>query len=285
MRKVHSDDDPWVHAKFDLCWKDEPEDRTFGGELAFPSWVPEPVIQMAVSMWKIDAERRPRSCVDENTAAQEAILRLARDSRMREVWDELRKKHHHVDATVAWSHWHKMLGETASLVDRTPEEIGLALFFHRAAFLAIEDIRRRDEATNPDPSEADLHRLAAGYLDLAGGGPVSEQWALILGNVSRFFANFDLQTDDLQIITPAIQRDHGNRRVRIFANLLANVTNRLFGQALHGTVANTVNVALDLKGKQQITRKNVKNWWLRDWAHTRPVTGVEHVRRVFGHAP
>jgi hypothetical protein len=262
MRKVHSDDVPWVHVKFALCWKDEPEDRTFEGDLAFPSWVPEPVIQMAVSMWKIDAERRPRSCVDDNTEEQEAILRLARDSRMREVWNELRKKHRRIDALVAWSHWHKILGETASLVDRTPEEIGLALFFHRAAFLAIHDIWRRDAATDPGPSEADLHRLAAGYHDMVDGGPVSEQWAFIIGRASWFLDTFGLQTDN-----PVIQRDRGNRRVRIFANLLANVSNQLFGQVLHGTVANTVNVALDLKGKQQIAREHVKNWRLRDWVH------------------
>jgi hypothetical protein len=269
MRKVHSDDDPWVHAKFDLCWKDEPEDRTFGGDLAFPSWVPEPVIQMAVSMWKIDAERRPRSCVDENTAAQEAILRLARDSRMREVWDELRKKHHHVDATVAWAHWHEIIGETASLVDRSSEEIGLALFFHRAVLLALQDFALRDAAVTP-MCRADQHRLEADFLDFRDGVERPENiFVPIFESHMRFFDDFNLQTT-----MPVIQRYRGNRRVRFFANLLANVTSQLFGQVLHGTVANTVNVALDLKGKQQITRKNVKNWWLRDWAHTRPVTGL-----------
>jgi hypothetical protein len=262
MRKVHSDDDPWVHVQLALCWKDEPEDRTFVGDLAFPSWVPMSVIQMAASMWKIDAERRPRSCVDDNTEAQEAILRLARDSRMREVWNELRKKHHHIDAPVAWSHWHKILGETASLVDRTPEEIGLALFFHRAVLLVLQDFALRD-AARPVGVTADQLRLEADFLDFRDGRERPENlFVPIFESNMRFLDTFGLQTNG-----PVIQRDRGNRRVRLFANLLANVSNQLFGQVLHGTVANTVNVALDLKGEQQVAREHVKNWRLRDWVH------------------
>jgi hypothetical protein len=45
------------------------------------------------------------------------------------------------------------------------------------------------------------------------------------------------------------------------------VTKQLFGQVMYTTVASTTNVALDLKGKDQISREDVKNWWSRDWDH------------------
>jgi hypothetical protein len=247
-------DDPWVLVQFDLRRGDERPARV---GIYFPSWVPEPVLQMAVSMWKIDAERRPP--VHDNTEVQEAILRLARDPRMRKVWDELRKKHHHVDAQVAWSHWLKILGEPASIIDKSLDEIGLALFFHRAAFLAV--IAWRRAAVNPGLSRADKLRHEADMLDIIDGR-VPEQWVPVLESMSRFFDNFDLQTT-----IPVIRRDQGNRRVRIFANLLANVTKHLFGQVLKTTVASTTNVALDLRRKHQISREDVKNWSSRDWGH------------------
>jgi hypothetical protein len=255
------DDEPWVCFQFDLRWGGDPEDRALVG-LHFPSWVPKLVVQMAVSLWKIDAERRPPSSVHDNTEVQEVILRLARDSRMRVVWDELRKKHHHVDAPVAWSHWHKILGETASLVDKPSDEIGAALFFHRAVLLALQDFALRDAAVNP-MGRADELRLEADYLDFLDGRELPGNLCVpLFESMSRYFDDFDLQTT-----IPVIQRDHGNRRVRLFADLLANVTKQLFGQVMYTTVASTTNVALDLKGKDQISREDVKNWWSRDWDH------------------
>jgi hypothetical protein len=243
-------DDDWVRFRFDLNWPAEDERASVG--LDFPRWVPESVVQMAISLWKIDAERRSSSCMHENTEYQQAIFRLSCDPRMRQVWVELRKKHHHVDAQAAWPHWLRMLGETASLVDRTSDEIGLALFFHRAAFLAIGDIARRAAAMKPSPSRADLHRLRADYEDMVDGR-VPERWAPILEATSRFFDDFDLQTS-----IPVVQRDRRNRRVRIFANLLANVTKQLFGQIMNTTVATTTNVALDLRGSSKFRVKTSK---------------------------
>jgi hypothetical protein len=229
------------------------------------SWVPLPVCEMAVAMWRIDAESRPPSGLRKSTERQDAILRLAGDFRMQTVWNELLKKHHRVNAPVALSHWHKICGKPANLVDKTPDEIALALFFHRATLLAIADIVEREAEMQHSPSRAEQLRFEADYLDAVEGleNRISEQCAAILEFGSRLCDDFLPIDADL----PAIQRDHGNRRVRFSANLLASVTSQLYGEVLHGTIATTVNVALNLKGKQQITRRDVKNWWSRDWAH------------------
>jgi hypothetical protein len=258
------DDESLVRVEFALHWA-EGESARVG--LDFPCWVPPSIREMAVSLWAIDAESRPPSCLRDSTERQDAILRLAGDPPMRTVWGELRKKHHHVDAPVAWAHWHKMLGGRVNPVDKTPDEIGPALFFHRAAFWAVHDMALRDAKKRPGLSRADQLRFEAGLLD-AIDGRMSEQWVAREEYVSRLFDDFGLQTDANQrTIIPIIERVRGDRRVRIFADLLASVTNQLFGEVLHGTVASTVNVALDLRGKQQITRRDIKNWWSRDWAH------------------
>jgi hypothetical protein len=260
-------DDHLVQVKFDLQWATEDEYEHARVGLAFPSWVPQSVCEMAVAMWRIDAEDRPPSYLHDRTKRRDAILRLAGDSRMRTVWGELRKKHRRVDAPIAWSHWHNILGGRASLVDRTPDEIALALFFHRAAFWTIRDMAWRDAKKKPKLSRADGLRFEAGFLD-AVDGRMSEECIAFDDSILRFFDDFGLRTaNDPPTRIPAIRRVRGERRVRLFADLLASVTNQLFGEVLHGTVAKTVNVALDLKGKQQITGRDVKNWWSRDWAH------------------
>ena len=59
---------------------------------------------------------------------------------------------------------------------------------------------------------------------------------------------------------PAMRRERGKRTARTFAAQIAATTKALYGRIMFSTVAAVVNVALDLKGQQRITRENVRDW-------------------------
>jgi hypothetical protein len=112
--------------------------------MSFPRWVPSEVVNMAVSLWRLHEEGGPH---DWKTEGQEMILRLARDPRMENVWDELRKKHVRVNPPYVWSLYLKIFGEMPNPND-DPRDIAPALLFYQVNPISLPFVP--DIFTNPD---------------------------------------------------------------------------------------------------------------------------------------
>jgi hypothetical protein len=247
----------------------------------FPFWVPHLVCERALTLWAVEAEgqldttepeceplgQRVLRLASDPTDVQKVILRLARDPQMRTVWDELSKKTCRVVVPAAWSQWLRITGKM--LGEQPPHEIGLAVFFHRAALLAICPLLWQRSASQPARSRADQLRFEADMLDVVEGR-VSESAMPELTSLARFLGLIDgpsptrfINLKEIAEVSNSIQRQRGNSQARIFASLLAKATKELFGQVMGTTIATTTNVALDLQGDQQISREDVRNWTSR----------------------
>jgi hypothetical protein len=230
--------------------------------LEFPGWAPKPVIQIACSLWAKAESRRDTHPEEAQTIqeVQTAVLRLAGDPRMREVWKTLRRKDCRVIAPAVWQAWLKIFGEMPpEHGPQTADDIGLAVFFQRVALLAMCNTLGGTATAKPPPSLADQLRFKADLLDITEG-------RMPEGHVG--LPN-DLNVDVFDILInmhmPAvIQRRRGKEGARIATTLLAKVTEKMFGKVMCTTVASTVNAALDLKGKHEISLQDVKNWCRRD---------------------
>jgi hypothetical protein len=222
--------------------------------LTFEGWTPRSVIQVAATLWKI-AEEQKGLDLEAKTEIQETIHRIAcGDRRMKRVWDELRKSHLCVQPD-AWPLWLKVFGEMPEHGPHKLEDIGPALFFHKACLLVIVGCLFRAQQRR-NVREADILRIQAQLLDAVEG---AVPWSAVPG-----FADIKRVAELYDLDVPAMRRDRGNRAPHMYVNQLAATTRLLFDKTMHSTIATTANVALDLKGKREISRDDVRNWVSRD---------------------
>ena len=239
-----------VYVQFDLESDSAKIDRV---ELEFPAWVPVPVVQTAIALWSVDAERPPLYARD--TEIQQIVLRLARDPRMLRVWDELGKKNYGVSVPDAWSLW---LRRAKLMPDehgpQTPDDVGLAVFFKEAVLVrldvslllvAAKGVALGEAIVKEPASDGESLRVMAQIRDALDGK------ASPTGTPLR-----KLLDENLKVM----QRDRGNVEAFNYVLRLAPTTKRLFGWVMHTSLATTANVAFDLSGEDQISRDNVRGW-------------------------
>jgi hypothetical protein len=160
-----------------------------------------------------------------DTQVQAMILRLACCDDMRPVWRELYKRNVCVRQPNAWAKYLKMFGQMPA-TDADPHDIAACIIYYQAECLA--------------------------EIYLAFNK--SEEWL----NKARGLGDLSSIIDPDAI--PVMRRDRGKRTARTFAAQIAATTKALYGRRMFSTVAAVVNVALDLKGRQRITRENVRDW-------------------------
>jgi hypothetical protein len=221
--------------------------------LEFSGWTPRPVIAVARQMWKIE-EQEPQILTDECKAEiQETILRLANDPRMRTVWNWLARIRRDVKVNVeaAWLLWWKAFHEPEP--GWTPNEIALAGFFFEACRGAIFSLlfspaalrwREALRRSVQDLEQATTAQYSASGEQKPRGKKLSPLTVSLptLGDPQAFL------------------RDPVRTRARMYVIQLRATTKSLYGQPMHSTLATVASVMLDLKGRQQISRDDVRNW-------------------------
>ena len=238
--------------------------------LEFSGWTPRPVVDVACTLWKI-AEKQKGDNPGRTTDYQEiqdTILRLANHPSMRTVWNELRKKHLEIKFDEAWKLWLKHFGEMPQGPPWTLFDVAIALFFHRACFLASSArlmgpvAAALSQLIEGEGKDAEALRWKAQFLDWKEG---KIPWSAIpgLGNLPRpseFAALYGLDVE----APVMMQRNHGKAGFRVYVMLLAETTRALYGQKMYTMLATTANVAADPRNRQHISRDNVRNWLSRD---------------------
>jgi hypothetical protein len=196
----------------------------------------------------------PQILIDECKAEiQETILRLANDPQMRTVWNWLGRTRKDVKVNVgaAWLLWRKAFHEPEP--GWTPNEITLAGFFFEACRWAIFSLlfssaaRRWQEALRR--SVQDLEQATTAQCSSSGEQKPRGKW------LSPLTVSLPTLGDP-----PAFLRDPVRTRARMYVIQLRATTKLLYGQPMHSSLATVASVMLDLKGRQQISRDDVRNW-------------------------
>jgi hypothetical protein len=279
--------------------------------LDLPDWLPHAVRDKALSIFAAltendgEATATPTENGDEATEKKKLLLRLASDSRMMEVWQELYKKRASNSGTKEFVYkpsFHEIrCAHTARLtvaeirrqiedsdknvteedieefichlspqwlqpwpeVPRDPQaSLDLAvryIFQHaylsalvKAPILTTEEIV---ENFHERIATADQLRKAADKLK--SYGLEDDAWTLI-----RIAQNCEenIRTGNLDNLCDRwiVGRNRSPSHLRAYVITLAALTRKLFGNALHGTLARIANVALDLRERTEITGAQVK---------------------------
>jgi hypothetical protein len=231
--------------------------------LEFSGWTPRPVIAVASQMCIEEKQEDPQILTDECRAEfQRTILRLANDLPMKSVYRWLTRKDVEVNDEAARLLWR----EAFSDMPEPPwpvKEIALGAFFSSVCQWAIFFLLFNPALIEAFRRQAQLWEGVAAQCSSSGEQKPRGKGPNSLTVNFPPLAQWDDPWASLDEKATVLQRNLGDpvrTRARMYVIKLTATTKLLYGKPMHSSLATVASVMLDLKGREQISRDDVRNW-------------------------